>query len=75
MLEGLKEVKQSLKERGIQMVILHQSPEKAAYIGQKSFSRRCRPRVPEDTKKWRNDAANQINCPLIQVESDVDRSS
>src|SRR5512135_115579 len=27
MLEGLKEVKDSLKKRGIQIVILHQSPE------------------------------------------------
>ena len=37
MLEGLREVKQSLEKRGIQMVILHKSPEWVQYNWLKRF--------------------------------------
>jgi deoxyribodipyrimidine photo-lyase len=72
MLEGLKEVKQSLEKRGIQMVILHQSPEMGAVRLAKKASLVIVDRgYLRIQRKWRNDVANQINCSLIQVESDI----
>ena len=72
MLEGLKEVKESLEKRGIQVVIRHSSPEVGVV------------RLAEDAslavvdcgylkiqKEWRDYAAQRLDCPLIQVESDV----
>jgi len=72
MLEGLKEVKDSLKKRGIQMVILHESPE----VGALRLATRASLAVVDRgylriQKAWRNDASKKIDCPLIQVESDV----
>jgi len=72
MLEGLREVKWSLEKRGIRMVILHKSPE----VGAIQLAKKASLAVVDQgylklQKKWRNDAANQIDCPLIQVESDV----
>jgi deoxyribodipyrimidine photo-lyase len=72
MLEGLKEVKQSLEKRGIQMVILHQSPEIGAVQLAKGASLAVVDRgYLKIQKKWRSDAATKMNCPLIQVETDV----
>jgi deoxyribodipyrimidine photo-lyase len=72
MLEGLREVKPSLEKRGIQMVILHKSPE----VGAVQLAKKASLAVVDRgylriQKQWRNDAANQMDCPLIQVESDV----
>ena len=72
MLEGLKEVRQSLEERGIQMVILHQSPEMGAVRLAKRASLVIVDRgYLRIQRQWRNYVTNQIHCPLIQVESDV----
>jgi len=72
MLEGLKEVKRALKKRGIQMVILRQSPELGAIRLAKGASLAVVDRgYLKIQKKWRSSAATQMNCPLIQVESDV----
>jgi deoxyribodipyrimidine photo-lyase len=72
MLEGLREVKRSLEQRGIQMVILHQSPERGAIQLAKGASLAVVDRgYLKIQKKWRSDAANQMECPLIQVESEV----
>ena len=72
MLEGLREVKRALKKRGIQMVILHQSPELGAIRLAKGASLAVVDRgYLKIQKKWRSDAATQMDCPLIQVESDV----
>jgi deoxyribodipyrimidine photo-lyase len=72
MLEGLKEVKQSLKKRDIQMVILHKSPEMGAVQLSKKASLvvvdRGYLRIQRD---WRDYVAKRIDCPFIQVESDV----
>jgi len=72
MLEGLREVRRSLEKRGIQMVILHKSPE----LGAVQVARRASLAVVDQgylkiQKKWRNDAGNQMDCPLIQIESDL----
>jgi deoxyribodipyrimidine photo-lyase len=72
MLEGLREVKHFLEKRGIQMVILHKSPEVGAVQLAKKASLAVVDRgYLKIQKQWRNDAANQMDCPLIQVESEV----
>ena len=72
MLEGLKEVKQSLGKRGIQIVILHKSPERGAV----QLARRASLTVVDRgylriQRGWRDYVAKRIDCPFIQVESDV----
>jgi deoxyribodipyrimidine photo-lyase len=72
MLEGLKEVKQSLEKRGIQMVILHKSSEMGAIQLAKRASLAVVDRgYLKIQKRWRSDTATKMNCPLIQVETDV----
>ncbi len=72
MLEGLREVKQSLEKRGIRMVILHKSPEMGAIQLAKGASLAVVDRgYLKIQKRWRRDAATKMNCPLIQVETDV----
>ena len=72
MLEGLKEVQSSLQERNIKMVIRHQSPE----IGAMELSKQADLVVVDRgylkiQRAWRNYVAERIDCPLIQIESDV----
>jgi deoxyribodipyrimidine photo-lyase len=72
MLEGLKEVKHSLEKRGIQMVILHKSPE----IGVLQLAKKASLVVVDRgylkiQRAWRDDASKKMDCPLIQVETDV----
>jgi deoxyribodipyrimidine photo-lyase len=72
MLEGLREAKRSLEKRGIRMVIQHRSPE----IGIVPIAKEASLVVVDRgylriQKAWRNDAAQRLKCPLIQVESDV----
>ena len=71
-LEGLKGVMQSFEKRGVQMVIQHKLPE----LGAVQLAKRASLAVVDRgylkiQKKWRNDAANQMDCSLIQVESEV----
>ncbi len=72
MMEGLKEIQTSLEARGIKLVIWHESPE----IGVVELSRNASLVVADRgylkiQKKWRNYVAEHIDCPLVQVESDV----
>src|SRR4030043_969571 len=72
MLEGLREVKQSLEKRGIQMVILHESPEKGVMQMSTKVSLLIVDRgYLRIQRAWRKDVADRIDCSLIQVESDV----
>ncbi len=72
MLEGLKEVKHSLEERGIQMVLLHKSPEVGILMLAKKASLAVVDRgYLKIQKGWRDYVSKKINCPLIQVETDV----
>lgn len=72
MLQGLSEVNQSLKERGIGFSVLQGDPTKAI------------PSLSEDAslivvdrdyqraqRQWRQKVATSIDCPLMQVESNV----
>jgi len=72
MLEGLAQTRAALEKRGVQLVVLHQSPEKAAIdladdaamlVVDRGYLRIQR--------EWRLAAARAAKCPVIQVESDV----
>jgi len=72
MLEGLREVKRSLEKRGIRMVILHKSPQ----VGVVQLAKRASLVVADRgylkiQKAWRDYASKRVDCPLMQVESDV----
>jgi deoxyribodipyrimidine photo-lyase len=72
MLEGLKEVQSALQERHIKMVIRYQSPE----IGAVELAKQAALVVVDRgylkiQRTWRNYVAERIDCPLIEVESDV----
>jgi len=72
MLEGLREVGRSLDERGIRFVVRHQSPEAGAV----AMARRADLTVVDRgylrvERQWRDKAAQKIDCPLVQVETNV----
>lgn len=72
MLEGLQEVRQSLKKQGIQMVIQHISPEQGAV----ALSRKASIVVVDRgylriQRRWREHVARRTDCTVVQVESDV----
>jgi deoxyribodipyrimidine photo-lyase len=72
MLQGLREVEQSLKARGIQFVIQHVSPEKGILEISKQASCVIVDRgYTRIQREWRMTAARKIHCPLIEIESDV----
>jgi len=72
MLEGLKVVQKALADKGIGMVIERSSPE----IGTVKYAKRaslvvCDRGYLKIQKKWRQYVSEQIECPLIQIETDV----
>jgi len=72
MLEGLAEVEQELKKKGIRLVVRAVSPE----LGAVEMSRRASLAVVDRgylkiQKAWRIHAAGGMECPLVQVESDA----
>jgi len=72
MLEGLVELQKALEKRRIKLVIRHQSPEMAAI----ELSRKASIVVVDAghtriQKKWRQYAANHIDCLLEQVETNL----
>jgi deoxyribodipyrimidine photo-lyase len=72
MLEGLKEVETSLAARGIKFILILKSPEQGVLEYAKDASL-CVVDVGylRTEQDWRNDAARNMRCPLIQVESNV----
>ena len=72
MLEGLKEVQQDLRSKGIQMVIRHESPDSAVIKLAKDASL-----VVVDggqlriQRKWRRNVSVKIACPLYEVETNL----
>ncbi len=72
MLEGLREVKIALADRGIQMLVLRGSPELGAIKLAKDASLVVVDRgYMQIERKWRSQVGGSITCPLIQVESNV----
>ncbi len=76
MLEGLRETKQALAERGIQLVVRLQPPVEAV-VDVASVLASPPALVVVDRgylrveRRWRERAARRLSCPLVQVESDV----
>ncbi len=72
MLEGLAEVQNSLTEMGIRMVVRLRPPEKGAVELSRDASLVIVDRgYLKLQRRWREEAAAAMRCPLIQVESDV----
>ncbi len=72
MLEGLREVQSSLKKKGITIVVRRNSPEFGAIELSKDASLVVVDRGYLRTHmRWRSKVAQTIDCPLVQVESDV----
>jgi len=72
MIRGLQKTKESLNERGIQVVIRHNSPQQTAV----AFARDAALMVTDRgylrfQREWRRYVAENISIPLIQVETDV----
>jgi len=72
MFEGLMDVKASLEDRNIEMIILTESPE----IGAIKLSKKASLVIVDAgylkiERKWRNIVAKHVECPLIQVETNV----
>jgi len=72
MLQGLKEVEEKLAERGIKFILWHQSPEK----GVLELSKRADLVIVDRgylriQRQWRSYVASKIDCPFLQIESDV----
>ncbi|MEN6329710.1 MAG: deoxyribodipyrimidine photo-lyase [Methanobacteriaceae archaeon] len=72
LLEGLKETQQELKKKDINMVVQHQEPVEGALkmAEESSLLVTDRGYLPLQ-RQWRQDVAEGIECPMIQVESDV----
>ncbi|UCE97101.1 MAG: deoxyribodipyrimidine photo-lyase [Dehalococcoidia bacterium] len=72
MLEGLKEVAESLAEQGIKMVIERQSPDRGIVLIAKQASMViCDRGYLKIQRQWRDYVAKNIKCALIQVETDI----
>jgi len=72
MIEGLKETKERLSERGIKILIGHQSPHEGAIELANEASLAVVDRgYLRIQRRWREKVASEIDVPLIQVESDV----
>ena len=72
LLEGLEEVKGSLEDRKIGMLVQHVSPE----IGAISLSGGAAMTVVDvgytrELKAWSRAVAERVGCPLVQVESNI----
>jgi deoxyribodipyrimidine photo-lyase len=72
MLKGLNEVEEKLEKRGIKFIIERAAPDEGII----NFSDDCCLIVVDRgylkiQREWRSKVANNVKCPLIQVESDV----
>ncbi len=72
LLEGLREVEASLQAAGVGLVVLDKSPELAVVELSKEA---CFAVVDRGylrlLRKWYRDAAQRLDCPLVQVEDNV----
>lgn len=72
MLEGLKETRSSLAERGIKMIVRCERPDAAAIsLGQNASVIVCDRGYLKHQKEWRRRVAAAATCRVVQVESDV----
>jgi len=72
MLEGLRETQQALAKRGILMIVRRESPPQAAAAVAKDAALAVTDRGYLRVERgWRSEAAALLECPLVQVETNV----
>ncbi len=72
MLEGLKEVQEALKRRGIKLVVRRGSPDEVALAAGEDASLIVTDRgYMRPQREWRKNVAGKAACQVVQVESDV----
>lgn len=72
MLEGLQEVEQSLRRRGIGMVVrLGSPPEVALNLGHDAALIVCDMGYTRHQRAWRQKVSREADCRVLQVESDA----
>ncbi len=72
MLEGLKETKESLKGRGINMIVRRGNPvDVAVDLGSRASLIVCDRGYLRHQKEWRKRVAERADCRVVEVESDV----
>nr|MBA3951892.1 deoxyribodipyrimidine photo-lyase [Rubrobacter sp.] len=72
MLEGLADVEEALGKRGIKFVVRKGSPDEVALEAGGNASLIVTDRgYMRPQRRWRERVAEEANCPLVQVESDV----
>jgi len=72
MLEGLKETQSSLADRGVKLIVRKISPEKGAVeLGNAASTVVTDRGYLRIQKSWRAKAAEELRCPLVQVETEV----
>lgn len=72
MLEGLKEAQQSLRQRGIQMIVRKGNPADVALaVGRRASLIVCDRGYLRHQRQWRTVVTRKAKCRVVQVESDV----
>ncbi|MFP4001185.1 MAG: deoxyribodipyrimidine photo-lyase [Thermoplasmata archaeon] len=72
MLEGLKKTREELKDRDIKLVIKHEHPRKGVMKLAKEASFVVVDKAYMDfLREWREDASEETDGPMIEVETDV----
>ena len=72
MLEGLKETQATLASRGIKLVVRRgHPPEVALNLGRRASMIVCDRGYLRHQRAWREQVAQEGNCRVVQVESDV----
>lgn len=72
MLEGLRDVEEGLKERGVKFVVKHGQPKDVAvHYAADAALLVCDRGYLRHQKAWREHVAAHAPCPVVQVESDV----
>jgi deoxyribodipyrimidine photo-lyase len=72
MLQGLQETERALRQKGIFLAVLPESPEKAVLSHAANASLIVTDRgYLRVQRAWREAVAGSVRCPLVQVESDV----
>ena len=72
MLEGLRDVEEDLRKRGIKFVVRRGSPDEVALEAGRNASLIVTDRgYMRPQKRWRERVAREAGCSLVQVETDV----
>lgn len=72
MLQGLRDVRENLAQRGIGFVVLHGHPaEVAVKLGRNAAMIVCDRGYLRHQRQWRNHVADHAACRVVEIESDA----